>query len=219
MFLNMGPQHPGTHGVFRIILALDGEEIADAVLDIGYHHRAAEKMAERQSWHTFIPYTDRVDYLSGVMNNFPYVMAVERLAGIQVPDKAKLIRIMMSEFFRISKPPGVLRDFRPGRGDDVAGFLYVQRRERVFGIVEAICGGRMHPSWFRIGGVAQDLPRGWDKLVREFIDYFPARLDEYDTLVMKNRIFQGRTKGVAAYTLDQAVGVGRHRAGPESLRP
>ena len=125
MFLNMGPNHPSVHGAFRIALQLDGEEIIDALPDIGYHHRGAEKMGERQSWHTYIPYTDRVDYLGGSMNNLPYVLAVEQLAGIEVPQRAQVIRVMISEFYRLGQPSVVLRHLRPGRGSDVADLLYV----------------------------------------------------------------------------------------------
>lgn len=213
MVLNFGPHHPATHGVFRIVLGLDGEEIVWAWPDIGYHHRAAEKMAERQTWHGFIPYCDRIDYLGGVTHELPYLMAVERLCGIRVPERAQTIRVMLCEFFRIMSHLLFYGTMAQDVGQMSPVFYMFTDREKAYKVIETITGARMHPGWLRIGGVAMDLPTGWDGLVREFLDWMPKRIDEYEGMVLRSEIFRVRTIGVGRY--DAAFALAWGMTGPQ----
>lgn len=213
MFLNLGPNHPSAHGAFRIILQLDGEEIVDCMPDIGYHHRGAEKIAERQSWHSYIPYTDRIEYLGGCVNEMPYVLAVEKLAGITVSSRVEVIRIMLSELFRINSHLLCISTFIQDVGSMTPVFLAFTDRQKIYDLVESITGARMHPAWFRIGGIANDLPLGWDKLLSNFLDWMPKRLDIYVYSALKNKILISRTKGIAAYGKKEALDWGVTGAG------
>lgn len=205
MFLNMGPNHPSVHGVFRIVLQLDGEEIVDAVPDIGYHHRGAEKMGERQTWHTYIPYTDRVDYLGGVMNELPYVLNVENMLGIEVPERVKTTRVMLAEFFRITSHLMFFGTYVQDLGAMSPIFWMFSDRQKAYDVIEAITGFRMHPAFFRIGGLTMDLPEGWDRKVREFLDWFRPRIDEYKKMLAENRVLIERSKHIGAYSQDEAI--------------
>lgn len=206
--LNMGPQHPSTHGVFRIILELDGEIVVRAKAVPGYLHRGIEKLAELRTYPQVIPYTDRMDYLASMLMNWGYVAAVEKLMGIEVPERAEYIRVIVGELSRIASHLVAVGTYSVDIGG-FTGFLYCFRdRERVLDLLEMVSGSRMTFSYFRIGGVADDLPPEFFPTLDKFLHDLPSLCDEYDGLITGNEIFQARTKFVGIIPPDVAVNYG-----------
>ncbi len=208
MVLNMGPQHPSTHGVLRVVLELDGEEIVNAWPDVGYLHRGDEKIAENMTYTQFIPYTDRLDYLAPLANNVTYAYAVEKLMGMDVPPRCKYIRVICAELARISSHLLGLGSF----GMDVGAmtiFLYTFReREKIYDMAECISGARFTTSYTRIGGLAKDMPPEFVPMLRKFLKEFPATIDEVDKLLTRNRIFCERARGIGVLPKDVAIDIG-----------
>src|SRR5712664_706848 len=197
MTLNMGPQHPSTHGVLRVVLELDGETIIKATPDIGFLHTGIEKECEVKTWQQTVTLTDRVDYLANLSNNLVYALAVEKLIGdIQIPPKAQWLRVMMAELSRLNSHLVWLGTHALDIGAMSVFFYCFREREDILRILEMFSGQRMMTSYIRIGGVALEPPRGWEKAVGKFIRGFPSKVDEYEDLLNANPIWTRRTQGV-----------------------
>jgi NADH-quinone oxidoreductase subunit D len=208
MTLNMGPQHPSTHGVLRVVLELEGETIRSARPDIGFLHTGIEKEFEVKTWQQGITLTDRVDYLANLSNNLCYALAVEKLLGLEIPPKAQCMRVLLVELTRLGSHLVWLGTHALDIGA-MSAFLYCMReREDILRIFEMFSGQRMMTSYIRIGGLALEPPRGWDKPVRRFLDAFSANVDEYENLLTKNPIWLQRTKGVAFASLEDMLDLG-----------
>ena len=208
MILNMGPQHPSTHGVLRVLLEIDGETVVRMMPDIGYLHTGIEKTCEAKFYQQVVPLTDRIDYLCPMTNNLCYVLAVEKLLGLEIPPKAQWLRVMMNELTRINSHLVWLGTHALDIGA-MTVFLYCFReREDVLRLFEAISGQRMMTSYFRVGGVALPPPIDFYDRVRKFADKFPSRVDEYEGLLTGNPIWQMRTKTVAKISAEDAIALG-----------
>ena len=208
LVLNMGPQHPSTHGVLRLLLEIDGETVISLKPDIGYLHTGIEKTCEAKFYQQVVPLTDRIDYLCPMSNNLAYVMAVEKLLGLEIPPKAQWMRVLLSELTRINSHLVWLGTHAMDIGA-MTVFLYCFReREDVLRMFEMVSGQRMMTSYFRIGGLALEPPLGFFERVKEFADRFPARVDEYENLLTGNPIWLMRTKGVAYLSAEDAIALG-----------
>jgi len=208
MILNMGPQHPSTHGVLRVLVEIDGENVVRMMPDIGFLHTGIEKTCEAKFYHQVVPLTDRIDYLCPMTNNLCYALAVEKLLGLEIPPRAQWLRVMMNELTRINSHLVWLGTHAMDIGA-MTVFLYCFReREEVLKLFEAISGQRMMTSYFRIGGVALEPPLDFFGRVKKFADIFPGRVDEYEGLLTGNPIWAMRTKGVARISAEDAIALG-----------
>jgi NADH-quinone oxidoreductase subunit D len=205
MTLSMGPQHPSTHGVLRLELQLDGELVIKAVPDIGYLHTGMEKLFEYKKYQQGIVITDRMDYLNPLGNNLAYVMAAEKLLGLEIPERAQVIRVLFCELQRIASHMVWLGTHALDIGAMSPFFYAFRQREKILNLIEAASGGRMTPSYFRIGGLMMDLPAGFDRRLKQFLEDFPDALDMFETLVTGNTIWQSRTKGIGVITAEEAI--------------
>lgn len=208
MLVNMGPQHPATHGVLRVVLRTDGEMVLEAVPHIGYLHRCAEKIGENVAPYQFIPYTDRMDYLAGMNNNLAYALAVEKLTGLEVPARAKYIRVVFAELNRIASHLVSMGAYGLDMGA-FTPFLYAFReRERILDMFESACGARLTYSYITTGGVTDDVPEKFVDVCSEFLDYFEPKIKEYNDLLSFNQIFIKRTGNVGVISAKDAIAWG-----------
>ena len=208
MILNMGPQHPSTHGVLRVLLEIDGETVVRLMPDIGYLHTGIEKTCEAKFYQQVVPLTDRIDYLCPMTNNLCYVLAVEKLLGLEIPPKGQWLRVLLNELTRINSHLVWLGTHAMDIGA-MTVFLYCFReREEILRMFEMVSGQRMMTSYFRVGGVALEPPLGFFDRVRDFAGYFPEKVDEYENLLTGNPIWVMRTKGVARLTAEDAIALG-----------
>src|SRR5437764_3444772 len=208
MILNMGPQHPSTHGVLRLLLEIDGVRVVRMVLDIGFLHTGIEKTCEAKFYQQVVPMTDRIDYLCPMTNNLCYVLAVEKLLQLEIPERAQYIRVMLNELTRIASHLVWLGTHALDMGA-MSVFLYCFReREDILRIFENVSGQRMMTSYFRIGGLALDPPLDFFDKVKKFAASFPERIDQYENLLTSNRIWVDRTKGIAKLTAEECISLG-----------
>jgi NADH-quinone oxidoreductase subunit D len=205
MTLSFGPQHPSTHGVLRLELVLDGEMVVKCVPDIGYLHTGMEKLFEYKKYQQGIVITDRMDYLNPLGNNLAYVMAVEKLLGIEIPERAQVIRVMMCELQRLGSHMVWLGTHALDIGAMSVFFYCFRQREKILNLIEAASGERMTPSYFRIGGLMMDLPAGFERRMEQFVKGFPDAHAQFMDLLAGNRIFQNRTKGVGRISAEDAI--------------
>jgi len=205
MTISMGPQHPSTHGVLRLELVLDGEMIVKTTPDIGYLHTGMEKLFEYKKYQQGIVITDRMDYLNPLGNNLAYVMAVEKLLGLEIPERAQVIRVLMCELQRIGSHLVWLGTHALDIGAMTVFFYCFREREKILNLIEAASGGRLTPSYFRIGGLMMDLPAGFERRCQQFLNDFPKAISEFHTLLTGNTIFQRRTQGVGIISAEDAI--------------